>query len=503
MYRHVRFLTAGMSAAVVALVALLLVGVVALAKPATVPITRLSTDPYSNASSSHQTEVEPDTFAYGNTIVSTFQVGRSTAGTGGGCSNIGWATSTDAGATWVNGFLPSTTQYASPPGPANRISDPVVAYDALHGVWLIHTIPLNASGTVTQIWVSRSTDSGLTWGAPITTYSNASSNLDKNWLVCDNWPNSPHYGSCYAEWDNNGAGNLLQMQTTTDGGLTWGPVRTPSGSPSGLGGQPIVQPNGNVIVPYSANNSAERSIRSTDGGNTWSAAVTISTVSAHGVAGGLRTSPLPSAEVSSSGKVYVAWQDCRFRSGCSSNDIVFSSSMDGVTWSAVTRIPIDAVSSTIDHFIPGLAIETTRMDPVDHIGLAYYYYPVAACSTATCQLYVGFVSSTDSGATWTSPTEVAGPMSLSWIAQSNQGPMVGDYMSTSITKDGKAHPVFAVANPPAGAVLDEAMYSPQTGLSLVPAPATSAPPRIRAGGDKPLFFAPSDRPLSKELPTAR
>jgi hypothetical protein len=498
MQRHSRFLTVG----VAALAALFLFGLVALAKPSTVPVTRISTDPYTNPSSSHQTEVEPDTFAYGNTIVSTFQVGRSTAATGGGCSNIGWATSTDRGVTWVNGFLPSTTQYSTPPGPANRISDPVVAYDAVHNVWMIHTIPLNASSIVTQIWVSRSTDGGLTWGAPVTTYSNASQNLDKNWLVCDNWSSSPYYGNCYAEWDNNGAGNLMQMQTTHDGGLTWDPVRTPSGSPSGLGGQPIVQPNGNVIVPYSANNSAERSFRSTDGGATWSAPVTIATVSSHGVAGGLRTSPLPSAEVSSSGKVYVAWQDCRFRTGCTSNDIVFSTSMDGQTWSAVTRIPIDAVSSTVDHFIPGLAVETTSKT-VDHIGVAYYYYPVAACTTATCQLYVGFVSSTDAGVTWTTPTEVAGPMSLSWIAQSNQGPMVGDYISTSFTLDGKAHPVLAVANPPAGGLLDEAMYTPLTGLSLVPAPGTTAPPTIRAGGDKPVFFALSDRPLPEELPTAR
>src|SRR5207249_350612 len=135
---------------------------------------------------------------------------------------------------------------------------------------------------------------------------------------------------------NNSAGNLLQMSTSTDGGLTWGPVRQPSGSPSGLGGQPVVLSNGTVVVPYDANGAAERSFRSTDGGNTWSAVVTIATISAHGVAGGLRTSPLPSAEMSAGNRVYVAWQDCRFRSGCPSNDIVYSSSTDGQTWGPVT-----------------------------------------------------------------------------------------------------------------------------------------------------------------------
>jgi hypothetical protein len=473
-----------------------------LAALANVPIVQISTDPYTNSTSTHQTEVEPDTFAYGNTIVSAFQVGRAISSAGGGCSNIGWATSTDRGVTWTHGFLPGTTQYATPPGPATRISDPVVAYDAAHNVWMIHTIPLNASGSVTSIWVSRSTDGGLTWGNPVTTYTNGTANLDKNWLACDNSTSSPYYGNCYAEWDNNGAGNLLQMQASHDGGLTWDPARTPSGAPSGLGGQPVVQSNGTVVVPYSANNQAERAIRSTDGGTSWSTTVTIATVSSHGVAGGLRTSPLPSAEVDPQGRVYVVWQDCRFRTGCTSNDIVMSTSLDGVTWSAVTRIPIDAVTSTVDHFIPGIGVDWTRSAPPAHLALAYYYYPTTSCTTGTCQLYVGFISSGDGGVTWSTATQVAGPMSLSWVAQSNQGPMVGDYISTSFSSDQKAHPAFAVANAP-GAQLDEAMYAPNPGLSLLSlVPSLKPAPSWRAGGDKVVFFAPSDRPLPAGLPTA-
>src|SRR5205823_3189027 len=68
---------------------------------------QLSSDPYSTSTGQHQTEVEPDSYSYGSTIVATFQVGRYRDG---GSSNIGWATSTDAGATWKNGFLPGTTK---------------------------------------------------------------------------------------------------------------------------------------------------------------------------------------------------------------------------------------------------------------------------------------------------------------------------------------------------------------------------------------------------------
>src|SRR5947208_276567 len=83
-------------------------------------LTRISSDPYTNTTSNHKTEVEPDTFAFGNTIVSAFQVGRFFDG---GASNIGFATSNNGGETFTHGFLPSSTVYATPPGPYARASD--------------------------------------------------------------------------------------------------------------------------------------------------------------------------------------------------------------------------------------------------------------------------------------------------------------------------------------------------------------------------------------------
>ena len=88
---------------------------------ANVPIKVVSLDPYTNTSSFHKTEVEPDTFSFGNTVVGVHQTGRFTDG---GSSNVGYVTSTDGGATWTNGFLPGTTVYANPPGPYDRATDP-------------------------------------------------------------------------------------------------------------------------------------------------------------------------------------------------------------------------------------------------------------------------------------------------------------------------------------------------------------------------------------------
>jgi len=133
-------------------------GLLAAATPASanVAVTQVSTDPYTDAQAQHRTEVEPDTFAFGSTIVSAFQVGRVS---GGGSSNIGFATSTDGGATWTQGFLPGTT--ANTGGPCGQISDAAVAFDAKHNVWLISSLGVNCPGN--PVFTSRSTNGGLTW----------------------------------------------------------------------------------------------------------------------------------------------------------------------------------------------------------------------------------------------------------------------------------------------------------------------------------------------------
>ncbi|MDX6346882.1 MAG: hypothetical protein QOF84_1672 [Streptomyces sp.] len=425
-------------------------------------LTQISADPYTNSSSQHATEVEPDTFSHGSTIVSAFQVGRFTDG---GSSNIGFTTSTDGGATWTKGFLPGITTYAG--GSYARVSDPSVAYDAKHNVWLISTIPITSSVGVPAVFTSRSTDGGLTWSNPVTTATGSS--LDKNWIVCDNTSTSAYYGNCYTEYDNNGDGDRLKMTTSSDGGATWGTSKNTGNNATGLGGQPVVQPNGTVVVP--ASNASETSIlsfRSTNGGSSWTSTTTVATVSSYTVRGSLRSGPLPSAEIDAAGKVYVVWQDCRFRASggsCTSNDIVMSTTTNGTTWSSVVRIPIDATTSTVDHFIPGLAVDPATSGSTAHLALAYYYHPVANCTAATCQLDVGYVSSTDGGTTWTAPTQLAGPMSHSWLASTTQGTMVGDYISTSFS-GGTAHPVFAVASAPSGSVFNEAMYTPASGLTV-------------------------------------
>jgi hypothetical protein len=429
---------------------------------ANVPLTRVSTDTFTNAGSQHRTEVEPDTFAFGNTIVSAFQVGRFFDGGG---SAIGFATSTDGGATWTNGFLPGITKFQDS-GPFDRASDPAVAFDAQDKVWMISSLALLEAGGVhgAAVVTSRSTNGGLTWTAPVTTATGT--NLDKNWIVCDNTSSSSFFGNCYTQYDDSAAGNRMKMRRSTNGGVTWGTALNTGDAASGLGGQPVVRPNGTVLVPFQSSSGQIRSFRSIDGGVSWRATVLVSSIQSHTVAGGLRTSPLPSAEIDAAGTAYVVWQDCRFRSGCTSNDIVMSKSTSETTWGPVTRVPIDATSSTVDHFIPGIGVDRSTSGASARLGLTYYFYPNRGCTAATCQLAVGFISSTNGGASWSAATQLAGPMTLSWLANTSQGRMVGDYISTSVLPGGRAWPTIAVANAPTGSTFDEAMWVPTGGRPI-------------------------------------
>ncbi|TCO59253.1 hypothetical protein EV192_10494 [Actinocrispum wychmicini] len=423
---------------------------------ANVAVTQVSSDPFTDAQAQHRTEVEPDTFSFGTTIVSAFQVGRVS---GGGASNVGFATSTNGGATWTQGFLPGTTGNSG--GPCGSLSDASVAFDAKHNVWLISTLGVTCPNT--PVFTSRSTDGGLTWSNPVTT---ATGSNDKNWIVCDNTTTSQFFGNCYTEYDVTSNGNALRMTTSSNGGATWGPARATGDNASGLGGQPVVRPNGTVLVPYLSGNGQIRSFRSIDGGNSWRSTVLVSAVSHHDAAGGLREESLPSAEIDAAGTAYVVWADCRFRSGCPSNDIVLSKSTSETTWAAPVRVPIDATTSTVDHFVPGIGIDPSTSGATARIGLTYYFYPTANCTAATCQLTVGFVSSTNGGTSWSAATQVAGPMSLSWIPNTSQGRMFGDYISTSVRSGGNAFPVIPIGTAPTGSTFNLGMNAPTGGLPV-------------------------------------
>jgi hypothetical protein len=380
--------------------------------------------------------------------------------------------------------MPATTPYSDPPGPYARVSDPSIAYDAKHDVWLGESLTVDTKDTVI---VNRSVDGGLTWSAPVVVSAPVgAADYDKTWIACDSWAGSPNFGTCYSEVDDYVHSDTLTMSRSTDGGTTWKTVTVSAAH--GLGGQPLAQPNGTLVVPFLADAGQIQSIVSTDGGKTFGGPYTIAQETDHGVSY-IRTEPLPSAEVDASGTVYVVWQDCAFEAGCASNDIVMSTSTNGTTWSNEVRIPIDPVNSSVDHFIPGIGVDPATSGSSAHLALTYYYYPDAHCTFDTCRIFAGFVNSTDGGATWTPTLPVLpNPLKLKWLPSAG-GRFIGDYISTSIS-GGRAFPVIADAKKglcTLGNITSchEFMISATNGLTLQPG-------TIPVGPERPLASARSD-----------
>jgi hypothetical protein len=465
-----------------------LAGVAGAAGPA-----QIATDPFVNVDSQHATLVEPDSFAFGSTIVAAVQAGRYLDG---GASDIEWATSTNGGSSWTSSSLPGTTTYSTPPGPYSRLSDPSVAYDQQDDKWLISSLALGPEPNLVGVGVivNASTDGGQTWGNPVAAATNSAPNadFDKDWITCDNTPTSPYYGNCYVEYDDYGNNNQVHVAYSTDGGAHWAQGALPNVQV--LGGEPVVQPNGTVVMPIDdAEEAKVLAFRSTDGGAHWIRSALVATIRPFFDPGDIRGGPLPSAQVDGSGRVWVVWADCRFRTNCGANDIVFSSSTNGKSWSHPKRIPIDDKKSAVDTLLPGLAVDPSTSGKTAHLGVVYYYFPDSNC--LSCQLDVGFVSSTDAGKHWSAPVQLAGPMQMTWLPDTSQGRMVGDYMAASFV-NGQPMPVFVKANAPTagtdcsdpGAVCDVSLYAASPGLAprgatrpavAEPSVSTGAPPSGR------------------------
>ena len=408
----------------------------------------ISQDPYRNAGSQHATEVEPDTASWGSTVVAVFQVGRIADG---GAANIGWATSRNSGRTWTHGFLPGLTPSSSPAGPWPRATDPSIAYDAQHGVWL--AVSLTFGGADSALLISRSTD-GMHWGQPIMAAHRNGFALDKQWIACDNWGSSRFRGHCYLSYDDLES-DEIETQMAMDGGLTWGPPahapgfpgRAAINGPAAPGVQPVTRGDGTVLIPY-FDNTQISVLRSVDGGLTWLPPTPVAPANSRGVAG-LRAGPLPSAEVGADGEVYVAWSDCSFRPGCPANDIVVARSADGLTWDPPVRVPTGGP----DAELPGIAA-----DPRLRGAIALAYYRVSGSS-----LDVFLISSRNGGSTWSNPQRLSSrSVPFGWVSRAG-GAMVGDYISTSIA-GGKAVPVFALGFRPRRGRLHESMFAASLAL---------------------------------------
>jgi hypothetical protein len=65
-------------------------------------------------------------------------------------------------------------------------------------------------------------------------------------------------------------------------------------------------------------------------------------------------------------------------------------------------------------------------------------------------------------------------MSLSWLPNTSEGRMFGDYISTSVVPGGNAYPILPIASALSGSTFNQAMFVPAGGLAVTGGSNTAA-----------------------------
>lgn len=280
----------------------------------------------------------------------------------------------------------------------------------------------------------------------------------------------------------------IEVQTSTDGGATWGPPdvipidNSLLRSEDTLSAEPVVRPNGELVV-FFFEGTRIRAVRSTDDGGTFGTREAVTDLSWRTYSFSperLRAPNIPSVAVDAAGTVYAAWSDCRFRPGCSANDIVLARSSAPGKWSEPERIPLDAPAASTDFVLPAIALRPGTRGAGVHLALAYYQLSSPDCAGPGCELAAGFATSLDGARSWRH-SSAGTPMALEWLAPTSIGRMVGDYVA-AVFVPGRAIGIFSLAAPSRGGVYDEAIFAVSTLLPQPPGntrrPALLGQPRV-------------------------
>jgi hypothetical protein len=370
----------------------------------------------------------------------------------------GFFTSFDGGHTWTDGQIPMGN------GGSGGNGDPSPAFDAKFGT--AHMAQLSAAigqgrdpnaGHI-DVSVSTSYDGGLTWKPPVTVDIGQASIgpsangvfLDKEWLVADNFPSSPHYGRLYLTWDRieESKGAFLRspvdLSYSDNAGKTWSrPIEitgsnptfcTANQGPAGPSGAcdesffsyGAVEPNGDLVVGFMNQQHAAAweepnefedqvmTVTSHDGGLHFSNPVHVTDMEDGGIesikftdypanADGRATQTGFQFRTGSwgnlgldpvTGKVYVVWTDNSdglhdvANPVTDTNVFMSVSSNEGATWSA----PIRVTSGPMDNWFPWVTARGGRVAVAfqEEVGTGLYVTKLA--------------TSTNDGASWSTQT---------------------------------------------------------------------------------------------------
>jgi S-layer homology domain len=357
--------------------------------------------------------------------------------------------SSDAGRTWTGGAFtgPWGQDVVTPTGNTS------VGYNAAGVAFLSSRAKSDLSG-VSGYFVLTSTDSA-SWSTPVAVITSTYAEVrDQARLAVDRRATGQYAGQAYLAWHYSSGNDVgIFVSHSSDSGLTWSSAKQVSDPANNYSSHPVldIASDGSVYAAYMR---LENGCfcqppgllvnHSTDGGETWGgdhpvSGATVVPVGALDVEGHdlvLRGADTPEAGVevnnfpvmavspSSPNIAYVAWNDGRWDTGFQiyghagqHGDIAFSRSTDsGVTWSAPIRVNDDQLGNGIDQFMPAIAV-----GPDGTIGISWYDRRLNPAQ----YLYDVFYSqSRDGGLTWSRNQRVSSASSDPMVAPNAEG--VGD-----------------------------------------------------------------------------
>ncbi|MCI4345793.1 MAG: hypothetical protein L3K07_03460 [Thermoplasmata archaeon] len=271
----------------------------------------------------------------------------------------GVATSWDGGRSWTTQTLPPSPSWADPASPQCghiHLADTDIVFGPNNTVYYVDlsypaggfNVTCSGSQAYTGLYVTRSTDGGITWDTPVGIAGTAAGgSIDKPWAAVDQ-----KSGYVYVAYTDDGNGSQIFFQRSTDDGATWStPLSVSvggSGSGSVRGVELVVDPWGGVDAEWINQSSAAISFsRSTDHGESFTTPKLIATAISEFTSpspDAFRAYTLPGMGVQDyannpySGRLYVIWQNGSGAAAGSPAVTLTWSSDNGTTWSSSVSV---------------------------------------------------------------------------------------------------------------------------------------------------------------------